>query len=106
MRPRSDDEIVPETEAFDDALASIFAKADPFGPELAPGVERAVLLYPWQNYRFPADSVTPLSELSQKHGESRMYVAYSEVLASEAHLMRKNGYGPVASLRFPLTHDA
>ena len=64
-----------DAKAFDDALASIFAVPDPFAPEFAPEVERAALLYPLDYYGFAPDLVPALSEVSQRHGESVLYVA-------------------------------
>jgi hypothetical protein len=84
---------------FDDALRSIFTVPDPFAPKLAPDVERGVVLYP-TDYRFPADMLIPLSALSQRHGETVLYIAYSE-----AEALQENGFGPVTTLTFPLAPD-
>ncbi len=89
-----------DAKGFDDALGSIFAVPGPFAPELAAGVERAALLYP-TNYRFPREFVPALSEVSQRHGETELYVAFSEV--EDASELRDNGFGPVTAIRFPLT---
>ena len=91
-----------EVQAFDDALGSIFAMPDPFAPELAVGVGRAALLYPI-DYRFPRELIPALSEVSQRHGEAELYVAFSEVEVTSG--LRDNGFGPASSIQFPLTFD-
>ena len=91
-----------DAQAFDDALSSIFAVPDPFAPELAVGVGRAALLYP-TDYRFPPELIPALSEVSQRHGEAELYIAFSEVEVASS--LRDNGFGPVRSIQFPLTFD-
>jgi hypothetical protein len=90
-----------DVQAFDDALSSIFAVPDPFAPELAPGVERAAVLYPLHYYGFAPDLIPALSEVSQRHGESVLYIAFSEI--PDPADFRDNGYGPVSKATFPLS---